>query len=114
MTLRRYAPLKQSRGTVWPADVREHIATHQPYCIGPLAGMPGECVGASELDHIRASHGTGMKSDSIATNGARLCSWHHYLKGQAGKIWRPRLITVVRSLFRGCERCETEDQEVSR
>ncbi len=107
--IRRYAPMKQSRGTVWPTEVRAHVATHQPLCIGPLAGMLGDCAGTSELDHVRAAHGTSMKSDSIATNAARLCGVHHRVKTNAGKTWRPRLITVVRALFRGCERCEAED-----
>ena len=113
MTLRRYASMKPSTGTRWPPDVKEHVRTHQPGCIGPLAGMPGTCVGAIEDDHIRASHGIGLKSDSIATNDARLCGWHHRLKTERGKTWRPRLITVVRALYRtdNCERCEQEDQE---
>ena len=114
MTLRRYAPLKASRGTLWPPLVREHVATHQPACIGPLAGMLGDCAGSSELDHVRASHGTGMKSDSIATNAARLCSAHHRVRTENGKTWRPRLIAVIPGLFRGCERCEAEDLEVLR
>lgn len=109
MTLRRYTPMKPSRGTVWPPDVKAHVRIHQSDCIGPLAGMPGECGGQSEDDHIRASGGIGMKSLSIATNDARLCSWHHRLKTNHGKTWRPRLIDINRALSRNCADCEKED-----
>lgn len=111
MTLRRRTPLRPSRGTVWPPAVREHVATHQPRCIGNLAGMPGDCLGSSELDHVRASHGTGMKSDSIATNAAHLCTFHHWLKGQYGKTWRPRLLTVIARLASECSACQRESIE---
>lgn len=107
----RRTALKPSRGTVWPTAVRAHVASHQPPCIGNLAGMFGECLGSSELDHVRASHGTGMKSDSIATNAARLCTYHHWLKGQAGKTWRPRLLTVIGQLHGECAACQRESIE---
>lgn len=111
MTLRRYAPIAKSRGTVWPLDVREHVNGHQHGCIGHLAGMLGACAGSAELDHVRASHGVGMKSDSIATNAAQLCSWHHQLKTNAGKTWRPRLLTVIASLASECAVCQRESIE---
>ena len=82
--MRRSSALQPSRGTVWPPEVREHVAEHQRVCLGPLAGMPGECRGAAELDHVRASGGLGMKSASVAVNAAWLCNWHHWLKGQRG------------------------------
>jgi hypothetical protein len=106
--MRRYKPIAPSAGTRWTPAVRAHIATHQPPCIGPLAGMPGPCLGGSELDHIRAAHGTSMKSESIATNGARLCGAHHLLKTNAGRTWRPVLIGLVMHLSRGCADCEAE------
>lgn len=111
MTLRRHTPMKQSTGTRWPPEVREHVYSHQPRCIGTLAGMPGPCEGSDELDHIRASGAVGLKSKSIAVNGARLCGAHHRMKGDRGKHWRPRLITVVRALYRtdNCDRCALED-----
>ena len=111
MALRRRTPLRASRGTVWPTDVREHIATHQHGCIGPLAGMPGECMGRAELDHVRPSGGIGMKSDSIAVNGARLCTWHHRLRTDAGKTWRPRVLSVVSLLHAECASCQRESIE---
>lgn len=109
--IRRYAPIKQSAGTRWDPEVRAHVSRHQPPCIGPLAGMPGVCMGGSDLDHVRASHGMAMKSESIASNGARMCGAHHLLKTNAGRTWRPILIGLVAHLSRGCEACEAELQE---
>jgi hypothetical protein len=100
--------MKPSSGTTWSRDVRAHVATHYHGCIGPLVGMLGSCVGGIELDHIRASHGTGMKSDSIAPNAAPLCAGHHAIKTKAGRTWRPLLIALVQEAIRGCEACEAE------
>lgn len=111
MTLRRYAPIAKSRGTTWAPEVRRHVANHQPWCCGPMAEMPGECAGASELDHVRASGGISMKSLSIATNAAQMCSVHHRLKTNAGKTWRPRLLTVIAALASECTACQRESIE---
>ena len=107
----RRSALAPSRGTVWPREVREHVETHQRTCLGQLAGMPGDCRGVPELDHVRASQGIGMKSLSVAVNGARLCSWHHWLKGQHGKTWRPRLLSVIAHLHGECAQCQRESIE---
>ena len=109
--MRRSSALQPSRGTVWPPEVREHVAEHQRVCLGPLAGMPGECRGAAELDHVRASGGLGMKSASVAVNAARLCNWHHWLKGQRGRTYRPRLLDVIAFLHSECAQCQRESIE---
>jgi hypothetical protein len=103
--------LAPSQGTTWHPSVREHVATHQPPCIGSQAGMPGDCLGGSELDHVRAG-GMGMKSPSVATNAARLCGWHHSLKTREGRTWRPRLLAVIARLASTCSRCQRESIEV--
>lgn len=108
MTLRRYAPMKPSMGTRWPPEVRTHVSAHQPVCLGPIAGMPGACEGGLELDHLRASGAMGMKSDSIATNAARLCGLHHRLKTREGRTWRSHLLEALAILSRGCDECEAE------
>jgi hypothetical protein len=99
VTLRRYAPMKPSRGTTWPAEVRAEIEARDPFCVGAL--IPGfgesECYGQPELDHVRASHGTGMKSASVASNGVRLCAWHHRWKTEHGREARPLLLAYLSS-----------------
>lgn len=117
MTLTRHTPLtrkrpmRKSRGTQWPTAVREHVREHQGWgCIGPLAGMPEACIGPRvELDHVRASHGVGMKSPSVATNAARLCAAvHHPMKTNDGERWRPELLKVIARLHGACAECQKE------
>jgi len=93
--IRRYSEIKASRGTVIPAGLRQEVKARDNGCVGPRIGMPGDCFGAIELDHIRASHGMGMKSATELNNLASLCSSHHRLKTNAGRTWRPLLIEYV-------------------
>lgn len=94
--LRRYAPLAPGRGTTWPDDVRDEIRARDQGCVGPRVGMPGECLrGTEDIDHVRASGAIGMKSRSTVDNGAVLCSPHHRLKTENGRIWRPKLIAWI-------------------
>lgn len=97
MTLRRYAPIKPSRGTQWPGEVRAAIYLRDGWCVGPRAGFAGECAGSLEVDHIRASGAIGMKSRSALDNGAILCSEHHRWKTEHGREARPMLLDYVAS-----------------
>ena len=106
--MRRGSGLKPSAGTRWPAAVLAHVRTHQRECAGRLAGMPGDCFGALEADHVRASHGIGMKSKSVATNCALTCTTHHALKGREGRTWRPELLKVIARLHGACAECQKE------
>ena len=93
--LRRYAPLRPSKGTQWPAAEKIAIYERDQGCVGPRVGMPGDCFGGLEPDHVRASRGIGMKSESVRSNGVALCSSHHRMKTEEGKRWRPRLIDYL-------------------
>ena len=57
--MRRYAPIKASRGTTWPLAVQVQIRHRDGVCVGPRIGMPGECFGSLEIDHVRASGRNG-------------------------------------------------------
>ena len=89
--------LRPSRGTTWPVEESNAIyARDKGRCVGPLVGMPGECEGPVERDHVRASGGMGMKSESTRRNGVLLCSnVHHPLKTMEGRKWRPVLIDYI-------------------
>jgi len=93
--------MKPSRGTVIPASVRAEVYARDQGCVGPRVGMPGECQGAIELDHVRASHGMGMKSQTTRDNLVSLCSGgataygHHRLKTEHGRTWRPLLLQYI-------------------
>lgn len=93
--MRRYTTLKPSHGTVIPPRIRDEVTARDRGCVGPQVGMPGDCFGSHELDHIRASGGIGMKSPSTAANLVRLCSEHHRIKTENGREWRPKLIAWI-------------------
>jgi hypothetical protein len=93
--LRRYSPMRQSRGTVIPASTREFVERRDRICVGAVVGMPGDCGGSYELDHVRASGGLGLKSQSTEDNLVRLCSVHHRVKTEDGRRWRPVLIDYL-------------------
>lgn len=100
--LRRYSPIKPSRGTQWPPEVV--IAAHELHhwrCLGAVVGMPGDCAGQLEPDHIRASGAIGKKSRSTLDNCAPMCSVHHRLKTREGRTWRPKLIEAVERAMSG-------------
>lgn len=100
MTLRRHTPLKPSRGTTWPvAESNAIYARDRGRCVGPEAGFLGDCYGGTERDHVRASHGMGMKSESTRYNGVLLCSVHHAWKTVHGREARPLLIAYLERFY---------------
>lgn len=101
MTLRRYAPIAPSRGTVIPAELRLRVLTRDGGCVG-FGRLPGDCSGALELDHVRASHGMGMKSRTEADNLVTLCGAHHRHKTANGRTARPILLDYLARLDDGC------------
>ncbi|HET7128955.1 MAG TPA: hypothetical protein VFJ93_07765 [Gaiellaceae bacterium] len=107
--MRRYTALKPSKGTTWPPAVSAAIRARDVDCVGPRIGMAGDCLGERAIDHIRASHGMGMKSPSTVENGALLCNVHHVLKTENGKTWRPKLIAYIASKEREAEWAEIDE-----
>lgn len=92
--MRRLSPLRPSRGTVIPAALRISVLTRDGGCVG-RERLPGECLGALELDHVRASHGVGMKSSTSADNLVSLCGGHHRWKTEHGRDARPILLDYL-------------------
>lgn len=96
MTLRRYTSLKPSRGTTWPQGESDAIYDRdRNRCVAPSAGFTGDCWGGVERDHVRASHGIGMKSESTRRNGVLLCAVHHAWKTVHGREARPLLLAYL-------------------
>lgn len=93
--MRRSTGLKPSQGTQWPPEVRAAAWDRDHGCIGPRVGMPDVCLGSTELDHVRASGGMGMKSRSELDNAATLCHRHHFIKTNDGRRWRPVLLEWI-------------------
>ena len=100
MTLRRYSPLKESRGTVIPPKIRAAVYFRDRGCMGPRAGLPGDCAGSLELDHVRASHAISMKSESTLDNLVQLCGVHHRWKTENGRKARPLLLDYLEGVTR--------------
>lgn len=94
MTLRRYAPMKPSRGTVIPADLRLAVLYRDQGCVG-FGRFPTECQGGLELDHVRASGGMGMKSPTTLQNLVALCGACHRYKTDNGRTARPILLDYL-------------------
>lgn len=94
--LRRYTPLKPSRGEQIPDEVRRHVVLRDAGCVGHrFAGMPGPCTFGIELDHVRASGALGKKSRSTADNLVALCPVAHRFKTMYGRTWRPPLLAYL-------------------
>jgi 5-methylcytosine-specific restriction endonuclease McrA len=56
---------------------------------------PFICDGRLDVDHVRASGGLGMKSETHRTNMVVLCRHHHRAKTEYGKVWRPLLLAYL-------------------
>lgn len=93
--IRRYSPIKPSRGTELTPKLRAAVLSRDLGCVGPLVGMPGDCFSPWEVDHVRASHAMGMKSPSDLGNLVVLCGHHHRLKTEHGREWRPVLLDYI-------------------
>lgn len=76
--------MKPSRGTVIPSAMRKRVMERDRGCVG-VGLFPGECGGGLELDHVRASHAMGMKSETTDANLVVLCGAHHRWKTEHGK-----------------------------
>ena len=53
------------------------------------------CDGPLDVDHVRASGGLGMKSETHRRNMVLLCRHHHRAKTEYGKTWRPLLLAYL-------------------
>jgi 5-methylcytosine-specific restriction endonuclease McrA len=101
MTLRRYAPMKASRGTVIPPLVRAEVYARDQGCVGAKLGWPAHEYGLGlELDHVRASHAVGMKSASTSANLIVLCGSCHRWKTEHGREARPLLLAYLAEVSR--------------
>ena len=98
--MRRYTELKKSAGTRWPPLVAQQIRDRDRYCVGGRSGFPVPCSGAgTEIDHVRASHGMGMKSPSTTANGVLLCNLCHVWKTEHGRQARPLLLAYLERFY---------------
>lgn len=77
------------------AELAAYLAQRDGPCV-MLKITPGHiCDGPSEIDHVRASGGLGLRSPSTRANCVRLCRWGHRLKTEYGRVWRPLLLAYL-------------------
>lgn len=97
--MRRYSPIKPSRGTVIPSALRAEVLAADGYtCVGRQIGMdPNECRDplGLEIDHVRASGAMGRKSATERGNLVALCAMCHREKTLNGRKWRPVLLAYI-------------------
>lgn len=95
-TVKRDTPDEETeRQHVWDRDhgcVARQITTPDGIAISTVS----PCSGALSYDHVRASGGLGMKSPTHRRNGVILCLWHHRLKTDYGRTWRPLLLAYLK------------------
>ena len=97
--LRRYPSQHRHGGTrspdPVPPAVRAHVRARDRVCAFTRLGIPHECFGRLELDHVRASGGLGLRSRSMPDNLVLLCPAAHRTKTLAGRRWRPVLLAWI-------------------
>lgn len=92
--MRRYKSIAPSKGTVILTSTRIRVLLRDNGCVG-FGRLPGPCEGGLELDHVRASHGIGLKSVTCDCNLVSLCNSHHLHKTLNGHADRPILLDYL-------------------
>jgi 5-methylcytosine-specific restriction endonuclease McrA len=97
----RRSPLRRRQSAVrrWtdpiPPAVRTHVRERDRGCVFARLGIPHDCFGQLELDHVRASGGLGLRSPSTPDNLVVLCPAAHFAKTLHGRRWRPVLLAWI-------------------
>ena len=96
---------KVKRDTDQERAEKNYVRARDNGCVAPRARYANPeihqaCAGPLDVDHVRASGGLGMKSPTDRRNMVVLCRWHHRLKTEYGKVWRPLLIDYLERVER--------------
>jgi 5-methylcytosine-specific restriction endonuclease McrA len=97
---RRY-PLRRRRPAVYrwidpvSSTVRALVWARDGGCVFARLGIPHDCYGRPEIDHVRASGGVGLRSPSTPDNLVLLCASAHLEKTLHGRRWRPVLLAWI-------------------
>jgi hypothetical protein len=102
----RMKPKKVKRDTDAERAEKNYVRARDNGCVAPRAAreagiihlMP--CQGRIEVDHVRASGGLGLKSETHRRNMVSLCLWHHRAKTEWGRVWRPLLLAYLERVER--------------
>ncbi|MGA2513419.1 MAG: HNH endonuclease signature motif containing protein [Candidatus Limnocylindrales bacterium] len=80
--------------------MRAQVWARDQGCVFAQLGVPHDCFGRLELDHVRASGGLGIRSASTPDNLVLLCPWAHREKTLEGRRWRPVLLAWIERVER--------------
>jgi hypothetical protein len=94
---------KQKRDTRDEAAEKAYVRTRDRGCVAEGAAQAADaiiigpviCQGPLEVDHVRASGALSKKSATHRSNMVLLCAWHHKLKTEYGRVWRPLLLAYL-------------------
>jgi hypothetical protein len=87
------------RDTAAEAAEKAYVRQRDKGCIGQrIVGL--DCQGPLEVDHVRASGALSKKSVTHRSNMVLLCHWHHKLKTEYGRVWRPLLLAYLERVER--------------
>ena len=91
--------LTVKRDTPDEAAEKRYVRARDVGCVYWKLSLDGphhsDCEGPLDVDHVRASGGLGMKSETHRRNLVVLCRWHHKLKTDYGRTWRPLLLAYL-------------------
>src|SRR5690606_36114238 len=76
-------------------DLAAYLAKRDGRCAMVKIRADHVCDGPSEIDHVRASGGLGLRSPSTKANTVRLCRWAHLTKTYLGRVIRPLLLDYI-------------------
>ena len=86
-------------------ELRFAVMKRDKTCVGPLVGMPKPCGSqfgsgstvSLELDHVDNA-GFGKRGPSSLGNLVVLCGYHHRVKTEASRTWKPLLRTYLEGI----------------
>ena len=97
----------QKRDTAAASAEKAYVLTRDRECVAHRAskGIMGPdyvlvCAGPLQVDHVRASGALSKKSVTHRSNMVLLCAWHHRLKTEYGRVWRPLLLAYLERVER--------------
>jgi hypothetical protein len=89
------------RDTADEAAEKAYVRARDKGCVAqkaaryPILTTPAACDGPLQVDHVRTSGALSKKSVTHRKNMVLLCSWHHRLKTEYGRTWRPLLLAYL-------------------
>jgi hypothetical protein len=89
------------RDTAAEAAEKAYVRRRDQRCAARGFANPlSMCQGPLEVDHVRASGALSKKSVTHRSNMVLLCRWHHKLKTEYGRVWRPLLLAYLERVER--------------